>query len=53
MNLETTPPSDYTKSYLSKVPFLAVGWGMLLTAMAVYTKRRNKLEKERDANDHE
>lgn len=53
MNLETTPPSDYTKGYLSKVPFLAVGWGMLLTAMAVYTKRRNKLEKERDANDHE
>lgn len=46
MDLETTPPSEYTASYLSKVPFLAVGWGMLLTVLAVYSNRRKKLEKE-------
>ncbi len=47
-SLSEKPVTDYTKSYLSKVPFFAVGWGLFLTAMAVYQNRREKREQERE-----
>ena len=49
-NLESIPPSTYTQRYLSKVPFLAVGWGAFLAGLAYYSNRRMKLENERQEN---
>ena len=46
-HLESIPPSTYTERYLSKVPFLAVGWGAFLAGLAYYSNRRSKLEKEK------
>ena len=46
-HLESIPPSMYTERYLSKVPFLAVGWGAFLAGLAYYSNRRSKLEKEK------
>lgn len=46
-NLESIPPATYTQRYLSKVPFFAVAWGAFLAALAYYSNRRAKLEKEK------
>lgn len=46
MNLEQTPPSEYTKSYLSKVPGLAVLWGAFLVGCSYFHHKKNQKEDE-------
>jgi formate dehydrogenase iron-sulfur subunit len=38
---------SYTHSFLKNVPIIALGWGVLLTGMSFYARRRNELAKAR------
>ena len=51
MDFEQTPPSDYTRSYLTKVPFLAAAWGLFLVGLTAYHHHREKKEKQEDEKD--
>ena len=51
MDFEQTPPSDYTRSYLTKVPFLAAAWGLFLVGLPAYHHHREEKEKQEDEKD--
>ncbi|AEF93815.1 4Fe-4S ferredoxin iron-sulfur binding domain-containing protein [Desulfotomaculum nigrificans CO-1-SRB] len=44
--LGTTPLPTYSHNFLRYTPFVAVGWGIILTGLYHYTKRRNTISKE-------
>ncbi|MEW6423908.1 MAG: 4Fe-4S dicluster domain-containing protein [Bacillota bacterium] len=46
-DLGTRPLPEYTASYLKFTPYVAVGWTILLTALYLYTKRREAVEEEK------
>ena len=52
-DMEDVSPVTYTRGLLSAVPFLAVTWGVFLTAMALYSRRRRKLEGKKGDSDNE
>lgn len=45
-NLGTTAPPVYSNNFLKLIPGVALVWGMLLTAMYYYTRKRKQKEKE-------
>ncbi|MDD4601519.1 MAG: 4Fe-4S dicluster domain-containing protein [Negativicutes bacterium] len=47
----TKPLPSYTHNFLKYTPFLAIGWGMFLTGLSFYTKRRNKITSQKQADD--
>jgi Fe-S-cluster-containing hydrogenase components 1 len=53
--LTTRPLPEYTHDgFLKYTPFIAVGWGAVLTGLYLYTKRRNENAKQKQTtkNDH-
>ncbi|MGI6093342.1 MAG: 4Fe-4S dicluster domain-containing protein [Veillonellaceae bacterium] len=49
--LGKTALPTYTHNFLKYTPFLAIGWGMLLTGLSFYTKRRNEIASKKDNED--
>ena len=47
MDLGTTAPTTYSNNWMKKVPYIAIGWAALATAISVYTKRRTENEKRK------
>ncbi len=45
--LGTTTATKYSNSWMKKVPYIAIGWAALATAISVYTKRRAENEKKK------
>lgn len=43
-----TPVTNYSKSYLSKVPFFAAGWALFLAGLTYYNHRVEKNKKNQD-----
>ena len=49
-NITTTPIPHFTHEYLKHTPTIFIGGGVLFTALSIYTKRRNEIEKQKKAN---
>lgn len=49
-NLGTVPLSTYSDNFLQYTPIVAVSWGVILTGLYHYTKRRNEVSKDSDKN---
>lgn len=47
--LGSVPLPSYTHSFLKNVPVIALGWGVLLTGMSFYARRRNEIAKAKQA----
>ena len=47
-NVGKVPLPSYTHRFLKNTPFIALGWGMLLTAMSVYISRRKERKQEEE-----
>ncbi|MEN6566705.1 MAG: 4Fe-4S dicluster domain-containing protein [Veillonellales bacterium] len=47
MGMSDTALPAYTNKFVTKTPVIAAGWGAALLALSFYTKRRNRLAKER------
>ena len=43
-----TPVTNYSKGYLSKVPFFAAGWALFLAGLTYYNHRVEKNKKNQD-----
>lgn len=41
---------SYTESYMHATPFVGITWGVILTGLYHYTKRRKEISKENDKN---
>lgn len=41
---------SYTASFMHATPFVGITWGVILTGLYHYTKRRNQISKEKDKN---
>lgn len=46
-HLTSTPATHYSNSWMKKVPYIAITWAAVATAISVYTKRRAKNEKKK------
>jgi formate dehydrogenase iron-sulfur subunit len=50
--LTTKPLPEFTHDgFLKYTPFVAAGWGLLLSGMYLYTRRRNEMAQARDRED--
>ncbi len=49
-DVTTRPLPSYTASFMHATPYVAVTWGVILTGLYHYTKRRNQIAKENDKN---
>ena len=47
-NLGETPLPSYTQRFLHNTPFIALGWGLLLTGLSALIKRKKKRQDEED-----
>lgn len=47
-NLGITPLSTYSDDFLKYTPIVAVSWGVILTGLYHYTKRRNEIAKDKN-----
>lgn len=50
-DIGTKPLPEYTQKFIRQTPFIAVGWGALLVALSLYTKRRNRIAREKGVAD--
>ncbi|MEG6520388.1 4Fe-4S dicluster domain-containing protein [Desulfotomaculum sp. 1211_IL3151] len=49
-NLTKRSLPSYTEAYMHATPFVGVAWGVILTGLYHYTKRRNQIAKDKDKN---
>lgn len=47
-NLQTTPLPEYTHRFLKHIPYVALAWGGLLTALSLFNKRRRRIRQENE-----
>lgn len=52
-NITKAPIPHFTHEYLKHTPTIFIGGGALFTALSVYTKRRNEIEKQKRDNQKE
>ncbi|AEG60828.1 4Fe-4S dicluster domain-containing protein [Desulforamulus ruminis] len=50
VNLGTIPLPTYSHNFLKYTPIVAVSWGVILTGLYHYTKRRNEIAKDSNKN---